>query len=253
MWRVSSASTTSASRSSASTRKRDVVEVADRGRADGERHADAPTRARRGRRAPRRSSPRPGRAAPRRSAPRRAERQRLAPDDLARRLDQQVERGVPEAAADDDDLRPEDVHERADRDAQVLADLVERRMLLARRGRGRRRQGRARAGRAGRPPSPSSTTRRGRDRCRRPGTARRPRRSRGGRARPSRGRGGRRSRRRRRRPCRASAATSSLTPWPAPDAVLGQRGRARVVVDGDRQARAIRASRRGSRGRGAGC
>src|SRR4029077_9581481 len=45
--------------------------------------------------------------------------------------DEVIERGDPEAAADHDARRAEDVDERADRNPEVVADLAERRMLFA--------------------------------------------------------------------------------------------------------------------------
>ena len=51
-------------------------------------------------------------------------RQRLALHDLARRIENEFA-GRSEAAADDDELRVEDVHERADARPEMAADAVE--------------------------------------------------------------------------------------------------------------------------------
>ena len=181
MWRVSSASTTSASRSSASTRSvtssRLPIGVAQTASGTAERlEGDQP------------GADQPGVGAELRELdldllP--AGGERLAQHREPRGGQQQLERRDAEAAADHDALGAEDVDERADRDAEVVADLVERRVPLARRGRARSRPARARAARACRQRGPSSTPRRDRGPSTRPGTARRPRRSPCARARSS--------------------------------------------------------------------
>ena len=177
--RVSSQRTTSASRSSREHAERDVVEVADRRRADararGPQDVDARTRASP---APTRpaSAPELGRARSEASRPP-ARAPRAAPISQ-RRAEQQLARGRAEAAADHDELRLEHVHERADPRAEHAARSRRAPRAPPRRPPARARRARAspRAGpepcaRAGRPPCPRRPPRDDRGPCRRPGTA----------------------------------------------------------------------------------
>ena len=205
--RVSSQSTTSAARSSSSTRSvtspRLPIGVAQT--ASG---IAAPTPAPRTRRARRRSRPAVGPSsatASRTRSPPGASASRT--HHLAGRPEQQLARRRRRSRRRS---RPRPGSKRLTSEAIAAPRwrpiCVERRMALLDQVARRRLRARAARARAGRRHGPSSTTRRGRAPCRRPGTARRPRRSPCARPRPSRGRAGRRGRHRRRRRCRASAA-----------------------------------------------
>ena len=207
MRRVSSQRTTSASRSSRSTRSvtssRLPIGVAQT--ASGIESASNAT------------SPAPvrGRPSSRARHARPADVSPAASSALARRHEragaEPLEARAAEAAADDDELRLEDVAQRRDARAELVADLGERlaRLLVALRSRA---DEPVRVG--GRPeqlPGDLVGRRPGDVRLevaapvQTPGTAARRRRSRCDRARPSRGRACRRGQRRRRCRCRASA------------------------------------------------
>ncbi len=125
--------------------QRDVVEVPDRRRTDRERHY-RPRRA--VRRVPRRRRARRRSGRPTRRAARidlellSTGSERLREHGQPRARQELVERGDAEAAADRDPLRAEDVHERPDRNSEVVADLGERRDCGRERGRARLRAGR---------------------------------------------------------------------------------------------------------------
>ena len=208
VWRVSSASTTSASRSSSSTRSvtssRFPIGVAQTASGTA-RYASAFERDQRG-------ADQPGLAAelgahePHLLAGR---RERLAAASRAPRRPRRSRSNaaMPKPPPITTTRRAEDVDERADRRSPRWWPIspsagcrCSTRSCAVASGPSTRCASRS-AARAR-----SSTPRRGRGRSTRPGTARRPRRSPCGRARPSRGRAARRRRRRRRRRCRASAA-----------------------------------------------
>ena len=108
--------------------ERDVGEVADRGRADGERHALplSVERLERDERCPDQAGfvAELGFDDPERLV---GGLDRLGPGRDPRRLEHEVAGGGAEAASDDDDVRVEDVDERADRGTEQPADLGERR------------------------------------------------------------------------------------------------------------------------------
>ena len=124
--------------------QRDILEVADRGRADDERHQAHGAGRRTGlpfsveRLEPDQAgADEPGVVAELgRDDPQRlvGRAQRLAPGRGKRRLVQKLPRCRSEATADDDHLRDEDVHERADADTEVVPDPLDRstRPMLAR-------------------------------------------------------------------------------------------------------------------------
>ena len=176
MWRVSSQSTTSASRSSSSTRsvtsRRFPIGVAQT--ASG---TSAPSRASRTRRARRRSRRPRARARRSRAAPLPGRGERVTPHHLARGPEEKPAGRDAEAPAENDDVGIEEVDEGGDRGAQVTADPLERRMPLLDEVAGSPHPARAARAPGGRRRAPSSTTRRALGRYRPPGTARRPRRS----------------------------------------------------------------------------
>ena len=242
--------------------RRDVVEVADRGRADDQLARHQPRALARVRSAPsprRRSSRRRGRARRERPASCSSAVSARSRSSRAGRLEQQVA-GRDHAAADDDHVGLEDVGEARAGDAEPAADQVEDadRGLVAgerRLGHGlavdlaalgeqpaERRVGRrARPPRAprGRAPCPRRAPRRSRGWGSCPGRAGRRPRSRCGRARrrrrSRRGRARRRGSARRRSRCRPSASPRSSCPAAGAVEVLGERGDVGVVVDEDRQ------------------
>ena len=128
MCRVSSARTTSAVAQLVQYPQRDVVEVSDRRRADRERHYAGPPRTRR---APRRSGPP--------SAPSSARGSRLSPPgaSASRRTagraagSRRSKAATPNPPPITTSCGFEDVDERADRHAEVVADLAERAVALA--------------------------------------------------------------------------------------------------------------------------
>ena len=241
----------------------DVVEVADRRRADDRaRPASAAPLAELDR-APsprRRSSRRRCRASPRGSASRSSACSARSRTSRAGRVQQQVA-GGDHAAADDDRVRLEDVGEARAGDAEPAADQVEDadRGLVAgrapprsppcrRSARPRRASCRAPSRARFRPPpgprararSPRRAPRRSRGWGSCPGRAGRRPGSRCGRARrrrrSSRGRPRRRGSGRRRSRCRPSASPCRGVPCGGAVEVLGQGGDVGVVVDEDRQA-----------------
>ena len=244
--------------------QRHVLEVADRRRADGERHL-RPRRAPRTRRTPRRSGRPPCRA--RRGTTRTLSRIGRS---ASRRSTSSAARDQVRPSAATPKPPPITISSGAKMfanepmpGAEVAADVGEDLARLSRRPR-------PRAGRAGarrrpartppaRPASPrarSRTPRDARDRGRRPGTAGRRGRSRRGRA------------RRRRRARRGTAGRREITPPPTPGAErqhhevvdaaagagapLADRGGVRVVVEPDRQAEALASCGRGAGSRRAG-